>query len=198
MTTTADTLTDLVYAALTTSLPGTTTPPTAAGSNVFKPRDWPYDATELPAIRLDLASEDKESWDSPGDAAFTVTATLPIIATVQAAAGSADSGAADSGAAAVRAALMALRRQIEIAVINYPPLRTAVEKIPFVRSSFKIKADEALHEGEVEIRLGLQFVQTAEDFYPAAVEPFELVALTGTATPDATAAAPYELTIPQT
>jgi hypothetical protein len=169
MTTTADTLVDLVFAALRDA--------GVAGGNVWSYRDFPTTQLDLPEgsgiVVLDLPDEDKVSLGRSGPAQFTTTATVPVIARMT------RPGAPDQlGALALQKDLSIMRRQIEVAVINSPDLTAAIQQIAFVRSSLKIQTKER-HVGELALEFGLEFYQGPEDFYPppdTELEALELAA----------------------
>ncbi len=167
MTTTADTLVDLVFAALRDA--------GVAGGNVWSYRDFPTTRLDLPdgsgLVVLDLPDEDKASLGRSGAQQFTVTATVPVIARLSRA------GAPDQmGALALQKDLSILRRQIEVAVINSPALTARIQQIAFVRSTSRIETKER-HFGELAMSFGLEFYQGPEDFYISSLADLETLEL---------------------
>ncbi|MDN7998050.1 hypothetical protein QZN00_12920 [Burkholderia multivorans] len=147
---------------------------TAAGANVFSPRDQATWDGEYPVIFVRVDEEDGESFGRHGPPAFTVTATLRIEARA-----SAPGAADDAGAAQLLVALEGLREQIKAAVINYPPLMSLLSQFPFFRTRIVRQADDAHdHLGAVVVEVGMEFVQGPEDFYQPPAVPLESVDLT--------------------
>lgn len=159
MTTTAD-LRLLTVGALQNATP--------AGSNVFSPRTWPTWSGSYPAIIVSAVQEEGESFGRNGPPAFTVTATVHISARIQTPA------AEDNrGAAAAQLLLEQYREQIKAAVINYPPLMSVLQQYPFFRSVIDITDEGERPIGQVDVSIGMEFVQGPEDFYPVPVVPLQ-------------------------
>lgn len=165
-TTTAELLAGLVFTALRAD------GATGAGQNVFAPRDWPSQPDQLPSIFIDVPSEDKESLGRNGAPQFTVTATIPIVLRV-----TSKASAGDAGAVAVLAAMAALRRQVEVAVINAAPIMGLLQQYPFVRAQMKVTAEGEQHIGECQMLVGMEFYQGPEDFAQPVTTPLEELAI---------------------
>lgn len=143
---------------------------TDAGQNVFSALDWPTWNGSYPILYLQTPVEDKESLGRNGGPQFTVTATLKVSARVQTPA-----QANGAGAAAAVAALEALQRQIELALINNPTLMRELQQFPFVRSEMKVSAEGEQNLGELVMDVGMEFYQGPEDFFPIATTPLEQI-----------------------
>lgn len=169
MTTSYDLLV-LVYEALTTS-PDTTD----AGPRVFKPGDWPTQQDQYPIIRLRIANEDRQSLGRSGAPEFTTIATIQALGEV-----SADAEAGNAGAGAAEAALWALKRQLEIAVINSYPLMTEIQQFPSIRSTLNYDSTGSSHLASVQIDLALEFYEGPENFAPVEADPLTSISLSDT------------------
>lgn len=139
---------------------------TAAGQNVYSPRTWPTWDGSYPVLLAQTPKEDGESWGRNGSPAFTVTTTLRVVGRCQTAA-----QADDQGAVVVLEQLEELRMQVKAALINYPPLMAQLQQFSFFRSEIQTSGDGERPIGEIVIDIGLEFVQTAEDFYPVPTVP---------------------------
>lgn len=171
MTTTAETLLDLVYAALLEV--------TDAGQRVYRPGDWPTWDKQYPALKLRVFSEDKQSVGR-GGINFIVTATIRILGQV-----SAPANEDDGGAEVAEAALRALSRQVEVAVINSYPLTSKLQQFASVRSQFKFTSEAEDHLAGIQIDLGLEYYQGWEDFAPIAADAVNDVEVTASNYPPA-------------
>ena len=142
---------------------------TAAGNNVFAARTWPTWSGSYPIIWVHSPAEDKESLGRQGGPQFTVTATIRISARIQLKA-----LPKNGAAAAMILALEGIQRQIERALINFPPLMSRLQQFPFIRSEM-VESDEGDQNlGELVMDVGMEFYQGPEDFYPmeeASVQP---------------------------
>jgi hypothetical protein len=168
MTTTEDLL-DLTLAALIG--PGCSTNPatfaTSAEHRVYRPGDWPIWDQQYPATKLRVLSEDMQT-DGKGGLIFTVNATVRIISQV-----SAPASDEDGGGAAAEAALWKLARQNMTAVVNSYPLTGKLQQIPFIRSALTFTSDGETHLAGIQTDIGMQFMQSEEDFAPLASAPLE-------------------------
>ncbi|MCO7569372.1 phage tail protein [Pseudomonas chlororaphis] len=148
---------------------------TAAGINVFAARTWPTWSGSYPIIWIHSPAEDKESLGRQGGPQFTVTATIRISARVQLKA-----LPRNAAAGAMILALEGLQRQIERALINFPPLMSRLQQFPFIRSEMTESDDGDQSLGELVMDVGMEFYQGPEDFYPledpAMEPPFDPVA----------------------
>jgi len=136
---------------------------TAAGTNVYKPGDWPTQDGQYPIIKLRLVHEQRTSLGRGGAIQFTSVATVRISAEV--------SGLAtvdDAGAMAVEGAVWALKREIEVAVVNSSPLTQSIQNIPTMTSQLAFNSDAATHVAGVQIDLSLEFYEGPENFAPVA------------------------------
>ena len=139
---------------------------TIAGNNVFSVLDWSTWSGSYPLIFLQTPTEEKESLGRQGAPQFTVTSTLRIDARV-----TAPAQVNGAGAAAALAQLEVFQQQIEIALINYPPLMQLIQCVPFVRVKMDVNAEGAQNLGEMVMDMGLEFYQGPEDFYPIHTDP---------------------------
>lgn len=171
MTVTADTLQDLIIAALITQ-DDQGHYPTGLAANVFAPRDWPITSDEMPIGLLQSPSEHKQSLGRSGAQQFTVNATFRLVVRV-----SGKAQAADAGAAAVLAVLAVLQRQIEVAVINNYDLELQIQQIASITVTNGVSKDGELHFGELVMDFDLEFYQGPEDFAPIAATPMDELAL---------------------
>jgi hypothetical protein len=167
MTQMADIL-DQVQAALVATSPGT-----AAGQAVYTPGDWPTVINTYPLILLSVVRERKQSLGKNGPPEFIVTATVRISGRV-----SAPPAAADGGGGVAEQALWALGRQIEIAVINYPPLWQMIEQLLSSDAELAFSSEGAEHIAQVNYDLEFEYYQGPEDFYPFNPVPLQEVDLT--------------------
>ena len=142
---------------------------TDAGSRVFSPMDIATWEGEYPLLIVTAPSEDGESFGRQGAPAFTVTTTLHVNARVEHAA--LDN---DAGAIAAQAELETLREQIKSALINYTPLMSLLQQYPFFRSHIQVGNgdDTEKHLGQLELQIGLEFVQTPADFWQPPSDQF--------------------------
>lgn len=151
---------------------------TSAGNNVFAARTWPTWNGSYPIIWLHAPEEDKDSLGRQGGPQFTVTATIRISARLQVKA-----LPDNASAAAMILALEDMKRQIEMAVINFPPLMSKLQQFPFIRSHMREDGEGEQNIGELVMDVGMEFYQGPEDFYPlegpADEPPFDPVAASG-------------------
>jgi hypothetical protein len=176
VTTSADLLT-LAVAALVGDDPNA--PPTAAGANVFSPGDWPTWDRNFPAILARIVNEDKTSIGR-GTIEFTVISTLQLSCRVEAPA-----DVDDGGAVAAEAALWALQRQVEIAIINSYPLTSLLQQFPFVRTQMAFSSEGEKHLAALQMEIGLEFYQGPEIFAPIEADDIDDAEITTTNFPGA-------------
>ncbi|WP_260927371.1 hypothetical protein [Novosphingobium sp. 9] len=167
MTTSADLLV-LVYQAVIAAN-------TDAGTRVFRPGDWPSTASTIPQIKMRLLSENRTSIARSGAPQFLTVATFRLILEVSALA-SED----DAGAGVAEAAAWALKRQVEVAVINSYPLTSTIQQIAGVRAQIVFNSEGERHLAMVVLDLDLEFYEGAEDFAPVATEELEGIDLDAT------------------
>ncbi len=154
-TTSLDLLT-MVVAALTVA-PDTT----AAGTRVYRPGDWPTQPGQFPIVKLRLIGERRASTGRGGAMSFTTVATIRLIGEV-----SAPATANGAGAAAAEAALWAVKRQIEVAVVNSYPLTSAIQQIAGMRAELAFNSEGATHFAGIQIDLDLEFYEDEDSFAP--------------------------------
>ncbi|HEX3809605.1 MAG TPA: hypothetical protein VHW02_07860 [Rhizomicrobium sp.] len=163
MTTTSDSLVDLVVAALRNR--------TGAGANVFVPRTWPTAQDLMPIILVQSPHEEKHS-EGRSAPFYTVTTTVRVIARVTALT---DNG--ERGTIAAQGALAKMQRQIEVAVINNAALYQVIQQISAIRAGTKVSSDGEQPIGELTMDFDLEFVQTAADFAQPDTDPIEEIAI---------------------
>jgi hypothetical protein len=146
---------------------------TSAAANVFSPRDWPTWSGAYPVLFVTTPNESGESQGRNGPPQFTVTTTLRVTARVQTKLKPLDAGAAEA-----LSALEAMREQIKVALINYPPLMDLLQQYPSFRSTMDVSDDGGLHLGELTLELEMEFYQGPEDFYPIPTVPLAGIDLT--------------------
>lgn len=153
---------------------------TNAGTRVFRPGDWPSQSETKPQIKLRLFDENRVSISRSGAPEFTTTATIRVLAEVEAPASE-----ADAGASAAEAAVWALKRQIEVAVVNSYPLTAMIQQIASMRSQLAFNAEGAMHLGAVQIDLAIEFYEGPESFAPVGSDNIDLMPFTVSTYPPA-------------
>lgn len=166
MTTTTASLISLVVAAIKAGN-------TAAGSRVYSPLDWATTDIQYPAIKVGPSSDDFQSLVK-GPPMFEVTTTLEIIGKVEAGA-----QPGDAGAAAAQAALLSLVRQVLVSVINQYDVTLLIQQFPFVRVKYAATAAGENHYAEFRMELGLEYINTEDDFFPVVGQAISEVAVHG-------------------
>jgi hypothetical protein len=135
---------------------------TAASGNVYGPGDWSTWDGGYPYIRVRPLREHKESQGN-GGINFEVTSIIRVTARV-----SSPAMSSDAGAAAAEAALWALGRQIEVAVINAYSLKAyQLSEFPFVDTQVAVSAEGNEHYAELVMDIAMQFYQGPEAFAQA-------------------------------
>jgi hypothetical protein len=84
----------------------------------------------------------------------------------------------DAGTAVAEAALESLKQEIEVALINYPPIMSLLQQFPFTRSEMGINSEGTQAFGELALDIGMEFYQGPEDFYPIVGDTLEEIAVT--------------------
>ena len=125
-----------------------------------------------------MTAEDKASLGNAGAQQFTTTTTVRISGKV-----TADADADDGGAGEAEDALWRLQRQVEKAVICYPPIARVVQQLPFVRARVGIDSSSATHIGELRLEIGFECYQGPEAFYDDEPPDLTEVALTSPTLP---------------
>ncbi|KAF1041303.1 MAG: hypothetical protein GAK35_03393 [Herbaspirillum frisingense] len=144
---------------------------TTAGQSVFSPRDLASWEGEYPMLVVTAPEEEGESTGPHGAPTFKVTTTLHVHARVERAAGDNDIGAIQA-----QADLEVMREQIKAALINYTPLMRNLQQYPFFRSQMQVgvsDTDTAMHQGSLQLQLGMEFIQGPQDFYQPPATPLE-------------------------
>jgi len=144
---------------------------TLAGQSVFSPRDLATWDGEYPMLIVTAPEEEGESSGRHGAPLFTVTTTLHVHARVRHPAGD-----DDIGAVLVQADLEVMREQIKAALINYTPLMSLLQHYPFFRSQMQVgtpDTDTAMHLGTLHQQLGMEFVQSSDQFFQEPSAPLE-------------------------
>lgn len=164
MTRTAD-IRDLAAAAVT----GTTD----AQGNVFWARSWPTIQAGIPVIYFKPPSEERLGLGPNGAPQFTTTATITMVARLDAL-----MKVNDQSSYEVEQALERLKQQIEMAVINYPPLMVLLQQMPFTRADIDVNSEGNKVFGELKLQIGMEFYEGPENFYPITGDAIEEVTVT--------------------
>ena len=173
MTTTAEGLGDIIVGLLKASAADDSPAPDGVtADSIFGIRAWPTQEDQLPQIQLALPEEDKQGMNRNGPW-FTVTATLPLLVTVQLAA-----AADEEAAAATRAQLADIARWVEVTVIGHPAVMSLIQRVAFVKSHGRVDAKGEEIAGQRVIMLGLEFLQQPEDFYQPELDDLAEIGLT--------------------
>ncbi|MBI6944205.1 phage tail protein [Pseudomonas putida] len=146
---------------------------TVVGDQVFSAWTWATWSGCYPMIYVRPPIEEKESASRNGAPFFTVTTTLRIQVKDEAPA-----LANSAGAALLEQQLMVISDQIQAALINYPPLMGKLQRFPFIRTEMVTTSAGDTELGELEVAIGLEFVQTADDFYQLPAYPITEVKVT--------------------
>lgn len=146
---------------------------TLAGDRVYSALDWPATASHYPLIYCKTPTEEKESLSRNGPPSFNVTATLKVEAR-------AEVGALANGqsAALLEQQLALMGQQIQVALINNPALMGELQQVPFIRTEMSMTSAGNKELGEIEVAIGLEYFQSAEDFFPLPSWDLKTVAIT--------------------
>ncbi|MDR3408468.1 MAG: hypothetical protein P4L68_08220 [Methylovirgula sp.] len=136
---------------------------TGAGRRVYSPGDWPSQKATLPQIKLRILREVRQSLGRSGAPEFTTTTTIRILAEAQAYALE-----DNAGATAAEAAAWALKRQIEVAIINSYPLFSEIQQLASMRSDLAYTSEGDTHVAGIQMDLDFDFFEGAECFAPIA------------------------------
>ncbi len=158
---------------------------TGAGARVYRPGDWPTQGGQYPILKLRVPRESKQSVARGGPPEFTVTTTIRIVGEV-----SAPAEVNDAGAAVAEAALWALARQVEVAVIGSYPLEQQIQQFASVDSQLAFNSDAETHLAGIQIDLAVEWYQGPESFAPIIAEDLAVLDL------DASQLGPTGLSIP--
>ena len=151
---------------------------TAAADKVFKPGDWPSQEGQYPLIKMSLPLERRVANSRSGAPDFTTTPTIRIIGEVSAPAKVGDAGASDA-----EIALWALKRQIEVAIVNSYPLTSKIQHIPTITSQLDYSSDAATHLAGIRIDIALEFYEGPESFAPVESDDLQQVTIANTNLP---------------
>ena len=163
---------------------------TVAGSRVYQPGDWPTQRSQMPVIKLRILRERRQSQGRSGAPQFTTVTVLRVVGEVEAYAAE-----DNAGATAAEAACWALKRQIEVAIVNSHDLFMRIQQIASIDSQLVISAEGATHIAAVVMDFALEFFEDADSFHPIEADDVAEVDLSATRySPDA----PVTATIPLT
>ena len=144
----------------------------APAARIFGVRAYATQTSQLPQVQLTLPEEEKVSRGRVAGNAFIVTATIPLVITVEKPA-----LPKEAAAAAARAQLADIVRAIETTIIGAPTLQRQIQRVVFVRSHARVDGSGAEVLGERVWMLGLEFIQDPEDFYVQQPVPLQEVTL---------------------
>lgn len=147
-------------------------PPLVPSGRIFSPRDWPTYEDLYPVIVVGLPSEQKESLGR-NVPQFNTTVVVPIMARLKTTA-----APADAGAMSAQAAIMALKRNIEVTLINDFALTALIQQFTRVVARLTVDAQSEYHIGEMLAEYHLETYQGPEEFAPPALIPLQQVTLT--------------------
>ena len=134
---------------------------TLAGSRVYPVIDWPTTSAHYPVVYCKAPTEDKHSLSRNGGPDFTVNATLKVCARTEV------SALPDGQSAALLLQQLAqLSQQIQVALVNNPVLMGQLQQFPFIHTEMSITPNGNKELGEVEVSIGMEFLQVPEDFFP--------------------------------
>jgi len=146
---------------------------TLAGSRVYPVIDWPTTSAHYPVVYCKAPTEDKHSLSRNGGPDFTVNATLKVCARTEV------SALPDGQSAALLLQQLAqLSQQIQVALVNNPVLMGQLQQFPFIHTEMSITPNGNKELGEVEVSIGMEFLQVPEDFFPLPAVPLESLGLT--------------------
>lgn len=173
MTTSKDLL-DLVFTAIFDAN-------TDAGIRVYRPGDWPSSSEKLPQIKLRLLREARASIARSGAPQFTTTSTVRAFLEVQEPALE-----DDAGAGVAEAGAWALKRQVEVAVVNSYPLTREIQQIAAIRSDLGFNSEGAMHIAVVQMDFDLEFYEGTDNFAPIEADDIDEMGFTPTNYPPVT------------
>ena len=174
MIVTAEVLADTVVSVLVAQAQAATGLASVPAGSIYGVRAYATQTSQLPQVQLTLPEEEKVSLSRVAGNQFIVTATIPLVITVEKPA-----GPKEAGAAAARAQLADIVRAIETTVIGAPALQRLIQRVVFVRSHARVDGSGAEIVGERVWMLGLEFYQGPEDFVVETPVPLEEVAVSG-------------------
>lgn len=185
MTTSPDVLA-LVGLALRTPIADIAPPryPTDAEGRVVGPGDLPTQSEQYPIIKLRLVGETKQSIGR-STVEFTTTCNVRVNAEV-----SSPAELGNVNASQVEAKLWALKRQIEIAIINSYPLFRVVQQLASAQAQFSYTSEAATHLAGMQIDLTFEFYEGPESFAPIAADEVDALVIHTDADPSVGAVIP--------
>lgn len=145
---------------------------TDAGDQVFSALTWPTWDGDYPLIYIPPAHEDKESLGR-GTPQYNVVATFRFEGRMQVPAQ--PDGAS---AALLQVKLARLGQQIQVALINNPALMGQLQRFPFIRTEIVQSAAGNVETGQINVEIGMEFWQGADDFYLLPSDQITTVATT--------------------
>lgn len=132
---------------------------TDAENRVFAPGDWPVPSGSMPAIKLRILREARQSMSRSGAPQFTTIATIRAHGEVEAMAEEDGQGAAQAEAAA-----WALKRQIEIAIVGSYPLYARIQQIASIDTQILRNSESQMHVAAAIMDFGIEFYEGPENF----------------------------------
>ncbi|MBV1835653.1 hypothetical protein [Acetobacter estunensis] len=135
---------------------------TFAGEKVFTARSWPTTKPELPVVYLQVP-DDQATSNGRNAPDFTRVATLALRGIV-----------APGTPGKCQLQLEAFAEQIELALMTDVALQSAITQVTEIRTSITVSSEGADHVGELQMLLGLEYIEE----FPAAGTP--LVEIDGT------------------
>lgn len=149
-----------VFAALQTALADKTD----AEDRVAVPGDLPTQSDQFPILKARVLAEDKQS-TGHGSISFLTLLTIRINGEVSEPVDPDD----EMLVATIQTKLLALKRQVEIAIINSYPLFRIVQRLVSVQSQFAYTASAARLAG-IQSDYTFELYQDADDFAPLDVD----------------------------
>lgn len=138
---------------------------TDAEDRVYHPGDVPAQSARLPLIKARIIRETRVSISGSTAPEFTTTAVIAILGQV-----SEPAQVENGGATEAEAKLWALKRQIEIAVVNTYPLMRLIQNIPSIDSYLEYTSQSATHLAGIRVEISLEFYEGPENFAPIAAD----------------------------
>ncbi|HZV08746.1 MAG TPA: hypothetical protein VFF94_03275, partial [Novosphingobium sp.] len=147
---------------------------TAAGSRVYKPGDWPAQSGQLPVIKLRILRENRQS-AGRGTVMYTTTATIRVMGEVESYA-----EPDNAGAAAAEGACWALKRQIEVAIVNSYALFMRIQQIASIDSQLAYNSEGRTHVAAIIMDFAVEFFEDSDSFAAIAADDAADVLLSAT------------------
>lgn len=137
---------------------------TAAEDRIAIPGDLPTQPDQLPILKVRIVAESKQS-TGRGSIGFTTIVTIRVMGEVSELADIDD----DMLVSAVQAKLLALKAQVERAIINSYPLFRIVQQLVSVQTQFAYTAN-ATHLAGIQSDYAFEIFESADDFAPLDVD----------------------------